>query len=246
MVGMEPATQPVVGVTVELLDRPWYDGRRRFQLFADYLPCLRAVGLRPLLLPTDAPVGDAAAEAAALLERVDGLLMTGGDDADLRPLGGPAPTPECKPVPAEQQAFNLALVAEACARDLPLFGVCFGMQMMGLAHRAPLVQHMERAGEHGGGREHAVTAVPGSRLAALVGEAPFAVPSYHHQALETPGALEAGAWAEDGTLEAVESAAQRFALGVQWHPERAPASAASRALFDGFARAARDYRRVRP
>lgn len=246
MVEQARATAPVVGVTVELLDQPWYEGRRRFQLFTDYLPCLRAAGLTPLLLPTDVPTEAAAEEAAVLLGRVDALLMTGGDDADLRPLGGPAPLPECKPVPAEQQRFNLALVEAAGERGLPLLGVCFGMQMMGLAYGAPLVQHMGRAEEHTAGREHEVRAVAGSHLAALVGEEAFPVPSYHHQALAGLGErLQAGAWADDGTLEAVELPGDAFALGVQWHPERAPASAASRALFDGFARAAHDYRRLR-
>ena len=173
----------MVGVTVELLDKPWYDGPRRFQLFTDYLPCLRAAGLRGLLLPTDGPPE----EAAALLDRVDGLLLTGGDDADLRPLGGPAPEDTCKPVPPEQQALNLALVEEACARDMPLLGVCFGMQMMGLAHGARFIQHLDGADGHVKGVEHAVAPVAGTRLAEVVGEAPFAVPSYHHQALADPG-----------------------------------------------------------
>jgi putative glutamine amidotransferase len=236
----------LIGVTVELLDQPWYEGQRRFQLFADYLPCLRAAGLTPVLLPTDAPLDRAEAEVAAVLDRLDGLLMTGGDDADLRALGGPAPTAECKPVPPEQQSFNLALVEQACALDLPLLGVCFGMQMLGLAHGAPLIQHMDRAGEHTKGVRHSVAPVAGSRLAALVGEAAFKVPSYHHQALAGSGdALVAGAWAEDGTLEAIEHSELRFALGVQWHPERAPQSAASRALFSGFGAAAQDYRRSR-
>ena len=247
MSGDEADGRPVVGVTVELLDAPWYEGRRRFQLFADYLPCLREAGLQPVLLPTDAPVDDAVAEARALLGRVDALLMTGGDDADLRALGGPAPLPECKPVPPEQQAFNLALVREACARDLPLLGVCFGMQMMGLAHGAPLEQHMERADGHVKGVEHPVRALPATRLASLVGEEDFPVPSFHHQALLAPGdGMVASAWAEDGTLEALERPDLRYALGVQWHPERAPRSAATQALFSGLRAAAQDYRRRRP
>ena len=242
----EARSRPVIGVTVELLDAPWYQGRRRFQLFTDYLSCLRAAGLQPLLLPTDAPLEQSRAEASALLDHVDALLLTGGDDADLRALGGPAPLAECKPVPPEQQGFNLALVQEACARELPLLGVCFGMQMLGLAHGAPLVQHMERAADHLKGIEHEVRAAPASRLAALVGEQPFPVPSYHHQALAGPGdVLVASAWASDGTLEGVERADLAFAIGVQWHPERAPQSRASQALFSGLHAAAQDYRRAR-
>ena len=231
---------PVAGVTVELLDQPWYEGRRRFQLFTDYLPCLRAAGLQALLLPTDGPPE----EAAALLDRVDCLLLTGGDDADLRELGGPPPEHTCKPVPVAQQALNLALVNEACARDMPLLGVCFGMQMLGLAHQAPFIQHLDGADDHVQGVEHAVHPLAGSLLAELCGDAPFAVPSYHHQALAGPGPhLRSSATAADGVVEAVERADLSFALGVQWHPERAPDSAASRALFSGFAAAARSYRK---
>ncbi|MGB0952776.1 MAG: gamma-glutamyl-gamma-aminobutyrate hydrolase family protein [Planctomycetota bacterium] len=236
---MVDVPHPVIGLTVELLDAPWYEGKRRFQLFTDYLPCLRAAGAIPILLPSDAPV----AEVAGLLERVDGVLMTGGDDVDLRPFGGPAPTVECKPVPLEQQSMNLEIVRVALERKMPLFGVCFGMQMMGVLDEAPFRQHLENAAEHTKGIEHQVVAAAGSRLAELVGTDAFDVPSFHHQALiDTGNQLQASAYADDGTLEAVELPEFPFALGVQWHPERAPESQATRALFDGFVTAAREYR----
>lgn len=237
---MVDVPHPVIGLTVELLDAPWYEGKRRFQLFTDYLPCLRAAGAIPILLPSDAPVE----EVRTLLDRVDGILMTGGDDVDLRPFGGPAPTEECKPVPLEQQAMNLEIVRVATERRLPLLGVCFGMQMMGVLDEAPFRQHLANAEEHTKGIEHAVVASAGSRLAELVGTEPFAVPSFHHQALTGTGHhLQASAYADDGTLEAVELPEIPFALGVQWHPERAPESAASRALFEGLVTAALEYRR---
>lgn len=236
---MEPP-HPVIGLTVELLDTPWYEGQRRFQLFHSYLPCLRATGAIPVLIPGDATE----TELDCLLDRLDGVLLTGGDDVDLRPLGGPAPTEECKPVPVEQQSMNLHLLRGASTRDMPIFGVCFGMQMMGLLYDAPIRQHLANAAEHTRGVEHEVVASPGTLLADLVGEQPFRVPSYHHQALIEPGdTLKATAWADDGTLEAVELPGHSFALGVQWHPERAPDSPATRALFSGFVQAARNYRR---
>ncbi|MFQ5748143.1 MAG: gamma-glutamyl-gamma-aminobutyrate hydrolase family protein [Planctomycetota bacterium] len=232
---------PLIGLTVEVLEPPVYSGRRRYQLFTDYLDCLREAGGVPLLLPSDA----SPQEREHWLEILDGILFTGGDDIDLRPLGGPEPPPECKPIPPAKQKFDLALVRTACRRKVPFFGVCMGMQMLGLAHEAPYIQHLPTSEGHEKGILHPVRAVPGTRLAALVGTGPFRVSSFHHQALGAPGSLAAGAWAQDGVLEAVERDDLPFALGVQWHPERLPESSETRALFSGFVQAALDYRRLR-
>lgn len=240
---MPRTDSPVIGLTVELLEPPAYPGRRRYQLFADYVSALRAAGATALLLPADATP----AETAQLLRLCDGLLLTGGDDPDLRALGGPAPLGECLLLPAAQQAMNLELLRQALRADLPVLGVCLGMQMMGLAHGAPYVQHLPNAPAHGGGVRHRVRLQPGSRLAALSGAPEIEVASFHHQALGgVADGLVAAGWAEDGVLEAVELPRQRFALGVQWHPERLADSPASRGLFAGFARAARDYRGEKP
>ncbi|MBC8328923.1 MAG: gamma-glutamyl-gamma-aminobutyrate hydrolase family protein [Planctomycetes bacterium] len=242
MPDLSRADAPLIGVTVELLDAPYYEGRRRLQLFADYLPCLRAAGAVPVLLPTDGPPD----EVGRWLDVLDGLLLTGGDDPDLRRLGGPAPDERCKPVPPEQQRANLELVRSACQRRLPMFGVCLGMQMMGLARGAPFCQHLPEAGAHLKGILHPVEAAAGSLLATLVGRAPVEVASFHHQALDGPGdGLRVTASAPDGVVEAVEIPDHPFALGVQWHPERLPDSAATKALFSGFAAAAESYRRDR-
>jgi len=232
----------VIALTVELLEPPAYPGRRRYQLFSDYVSALRAVGATALLVPADST----AAESARLLERCDGLLLTGGDDPDLRLLGGPPPAPECLLMPPEQQQMNFQLLQQALRADLPVLGVCLGMQMLGLAHGAPYVQHLPNAAAHGAGARHRVRLQPGSRLAALSGGNEIEVASFHHQALGgVADGLMAAGWAEDGVLEAVELPQQRFALGVQWHPERVAENPASRALFDGFAAAARDYRKER-
>lgn len=236
---MQRDSHVVIGVTTEVLDAPWYEGRRRYQLFTDYSRCLREAGAMPLLIPGDTPPED----LPALLDRVDGVLTSGGDDADLRPLGGPAPTAECKPVPIEQQEMNLELARLVVERDMPLLAVCFGMQMLGLAHGARFEQHMKEHEDHTRGVEHAVQLTAGSRLAELIGSASIEVPSFHHQALLDCGQdLQPAGHAPDGTLEAVELADSTFAFGVQWHPERAPDSAATRALFSRFAEAARAYR----
>ncbi len=237
---MPTSAAPLIGVTVELLDAPYYEGRRRFQLFHAYMPVLRDAGATPVLIPSDAT----AADLAILLPKLDGVLMSGGDDADLRDLGGPAPTAECKPAPIEQQQMNLELVRQAIALDLPILGVCYGMQMLGLAFEAPLIQHLPGAKDHIEGISHAVTPIEGSKLAELLGPAPFDVPSYHHQALATPGPqLQVSAWSDDGIIEAIELPSASFALGVQWHPEKAPDSEASKSLFSGFVAAASNYRK---
>lgn len=233
---------PCVALSVELLEPPLYEGRRRYQLFPEYVACLRAAGADALLIPADAPP----AEALRLLARCDALLLTGGDDPDLRGLGGPAPLSACKPVPRAQQEQVLALAREALRRDQPLLGICLGHQMLGLAHGAPFVQDLaaEQAPMHRGGTIHRVRVDGRSRLAGLIGATELEAPSFHHQALGGPGdGPVAVAWAPDGVLEAVEVPERRFALGVQWHPERAPGSAPSRALFAGFCAAARDYGR---
>lgn len=244
---MQADSRVVIGLTTEVLDAPWYEGRRRYQLFTDYSACLRELGAIPMLIPGDTLPAD----LPAILDKLDGVLTTGGDDADLRPLGGPAPTPECKPVPVEQQSMNLELTRLVLERDMPLLAVCFGMQMLGLAFDAGLDQHMDTHADHGKGIEHAVRLEAGSRMAEVIGSERFAVPSFHHQALTDTGqsigaqgknGLRAVGWADDGTLEAVEAPKASFALGVQWHPERAPDSAASRALFSRFVAAAATYR----
>lgn len=236
------SAEPVIGLSVELLEPPLYPGRRRFQLFTDYMDCVRASGGIPVLLPADAGPD----EALRWLGLVDGILMTGGDDLDLRPLGGPAPGGGCKPIPSAKQALDLAVIQAACERGLPLLGVCLGMQELGLAYDAPYIQHLEIDVPHEKGRRHEVRPVSGTLLADVVGPEPVEVPCFHHQALGGPGArLAAAAWSEDGVLEAVERRGHPFALGVQWHPERAPESPASRALFSRFSAAARAYRQAR-
>ncbi len=238
---MADASRVVIGLTTEVLAPPWYDGRERYQLFTDYSQCLRAAGAVPLLIPGDTPPED----LDLLLDRVDGVIATGGDDMDLRRLGGPAPTPECKPVPASQQTMNLELLRRVEERDMPLLAVCFGMQILGLLHGSGFVQHLDVHEEHTKGVEHGVALNPDCLLAQIIGGDRLDVPSFHHQALTdlSDGRLQITGTAEDGTVEAVETRDRQFSIGVQWHPERAPDSVASRALFSRFVEAAAAYRK---
>ncbi|MDP7559359.1 MAG: gamma-glutamyl-gamma-aminobutyrate hydrolase family protein [Planctomycetota bacterium] len=235
--------RPLIGLSVEVLDAPHYEGRRRYQLFSDYAGCLRKAGAIPILIPGDTPPSD----LDSILDCLDGLLMTGGDDVDLRPLGGPPPEDTCRPIPIEQQELNLHLVAHAKARDMPTLGICLGMQVIGLANQSSYIQHLDSAEEHTKGIEHQVVAKEGSRLAKILGLQPITVASFHHQALkETGQGLCPAAYSEDGLLEAIEDSEMTFHIGVQWHPERLPDSEPSLALFSSFVAAAQAYGREEP
>jgi gamma-glutamyl-gamma-aminobutyrate hydrolase PuuD len=151
-------------------------------------------------------------------------------------------------VRGERDRGELALLVGALARDMPVLAVCRGSQVLNVARGGDLVQHLpevvgdekhkERLGEFS---DHGVDVEAGSRLGGLVGER-AAVKSSHHQGLGRLGdRLVATAWADDGTIEAVEDPSQRFAVGVLWHPEEGEDAA----LFRGLVEESRAYRAER-
>ncbi|KOX16666.1 glutamine amidotransferase [Streptomyces sp. NRRL F-6491] len=181
---------------------------------AAYPRLVREGGGHAVMLPPDVP-----AAAAAVVARLDGLVVAGG--ADVEPVRyGAEPDPRTGPPARERDSWELALVDAALASGTPLLGICRGMQLLNVALGGTLVQHLDGHTEAVGvmGR-HAVEPVPGTLYASLVPER-AEVPTYHHQAVDRLGAgLAASAHAEDGTVEAVELAAPAWTLGVQWHPE---------------------------
>jgi putative glutamine amidotransferase len=233
---------PIVAVSVELLDAPHYEGVKRCQLFHPYLDCLRDAGLIPLLIAPDA----SHAELNQILDGVDGVLLTGGDDIDLTLCGGPTPLDECKPVPEAQQQSVMAMIDIAEKRDIPLLGICLGMQSLGVAHGAVLNQHLAQHEQHTKGIEHNVNVCEPGIIMDAIGTKPFSILSYHHQGFDSVSLpLKVVATADDGTIEAIELPQHNYIVGVQWHPEKTPSSAASRALFASFANAVNQYRAQR-
>lgn len=164
-----------------------------------------------------------------ILDQFDGLIFSGGDDLDPALYGQPW-HPGAKPVDPRRQCFELALLAAAEARHLPLLGICLGAQLMNVARGGSLIQFLPdypRANplEHRKldepSRWHSVTLAPGSILHATVGQSSLRVNSSHKQALDRPGrGLIVSARASDGIAEAIEDPALPLFLGVQWHPER--------------------------
>jgi putative glutamine amidotransferase len=213
------ARRPVVGVTSYVEEARWgvWD-RRAVVLPYAYVEGLERAGARVLVVPPSPH------DVASVVDRLDALVVAGGADLDPALYDEP-PHAETRGVREDRDAGELPLLVEALRRDLPVLGICRGMQLMAVAHGGSLVQHLPdvvghdrhraRPGVYG---HHGVRLAPGSLVAAVLGEQ-VDVPSYHHQGLGSPGSLTVSGWADDGTAEVVEDPGRRFALGVLWHPE---------------------------
>lgn len=231
-------TRPIVAISVELLEAPYYEGNKRCQLFHAYLDCIREAGLTPMLVPPDS----SDTELSTLLRQVDGILLTGGDDIDLTLINGPKPLDVCKPVPHAQQKGVFSLIEHAVAKQMPLLGICLGMQMIGVYHGGTLIQHLRQHKKHTAGTPHNVKITKKGKLGKMVGTSDFEVLSYHHQGFdELKKPINVVGHAADGTIEAIEHAEHPFMIGVQWHPEKTPQSLSSKLLFKGFATAIKKY-----
>jgi putative glutamine amidotransferase len=215
-----------------------------------YADAVQLAGGTALLLPPDDGFAEHPGE---LLDRLDALLLAGGRDID--PLTyGARPEPETGEPSPERDRFELALASAALERDMPVLGVCRGMQMLNVACGGTLVQHLE--GEllarhrHTPGvfSDHDVALEPGSLAARAAGADRVAVRSHHHQALGELGEelVVTGRAPEDGLAEAVELPGKRFALGVLWHPEEDASSGVIGALVQAAAAVAPGAGRALP
>jgi putative glutamine amidotransferase len=200
----------------------------------------RAGGIAVLLppQPVDAEI------ASAVLDGLDGLIITGGKDVDPARYGQVAHPETDEPRP-DRDAWEDALLTAAIDRGLPFLGICRGAQLLNVALGGTLHQHLpEVVGStrynlgRGEFAQNEVT-VEGSRLASLIGESVVGR-SYHHQAIdEVAEGLVVTARSDDGTIQAVELPDAAFGVGVQWHPEQDQDDIR---LFEGLVEAARTYR----
>ena len=238
--GIVSAMRPLIGIPPCLDVRGrWHPERDTQYLDAAYARAVAQAGGVAVLLP-------AQDDAAGLAGRIDGLLVPGGGD-----FAPPQPYPASvafDPVAPAQLDFDTRLLRAALARGLPLLGICYGMQLLALERGGSLLYDIPsdapQAGPHqlpGAGDRHGLLVEPGSRLAALLGDAPATVNSRHHQAVREPGAgLRVAARAPDGLIEAIEGG-DGFCIGVQWHPEGLDGAHRER-LFGAFVEACRRAR----
>jgi putative glutamine amidotransferase len=234
--------RPLIGITTYLTRARFGAWEEETALVpADYVRAVERAGGRALLVP---PVSDGVAET---LDALDGLIFSGGSDLDPE-LYGQERHPETDGIAPERDRAELALLEAALARDLPVLAICRGSQVLNVGRGGDLVQHLPEVVGHerhkhtpGVYADHEVRVAPEARLARLLGErAP--VKSHHHQGFGRVGeGLHEVAWAEDGTVEALEDPSRRFALGVLWHPE----AGEDAALFEALVAEAASYRRER-
>jgi putative glutamine amidotransferase len=191
-----------------------------------YVLAVQRAGGLALLLPPDA---HGAEEPDAVLDLLDGLILAGGVDVDPA-FYGAEPGPHTIGSVPERDAFEIALARRALERDLPLLGICRGMQVMNVARGGTLLQHVPDVFGHDGhrrnvgtfeGNDHAVRLQTGSLAARVAGEEVHRTLSHHHQAIDAVGdGFQVTGWSADDELpETLEVPGARFALGVQWHPE---------------------------
>ncbi|MEJ3744054.1 gamma-glutamyl-gamma-aminobutyrate hydrolase family protein [Actinomycetes bacterium KLBMP 9797] len=210
--------RPIIGITSYVEPASWgiWQDVPAALLPYTYIRMVTAAGGRAVVLPPDP-------DGADVVRAIDGLVLAGGADIHPERYGEtPGPLTDTRP---DRDAGELPLLHAALAADLPVLGVCRGMQMLAVAYGGRLHQHLPDVVGHDKHRpavglygSHGVTFRPGSRIAEIMGD-DSEVNAYHHQGVADPGRLIATGWADDGVIEAVEDPARRFVLGVQWHPE---------------------------
>jgi putative glutamine amidotransferase len=237
------ARRPVIGICTALARARWGVWERDAALLAvSYIAAIQRAGGLALMVPPD---GHFEQDPDEVLDLLDGLILAGGNDIDPACYGAQA-HPETHHILPERDVAELALTRRAVARDLPVLGICRGMQLINVAFGGTLSQHLPEELGHEEHRrtpgsfddaDHDVRLVPGSLAARAAGEELHATKSHHHQGVDAVGAgLEVtGHSVIDDLPEAIEAPDRRFVLGVQWHPEADERSRIVGALIEAAA-----------
>ena len=221
---------PIIGIT------PFFTDEQKYSLSLKYVSAINIYGVTPLILPY------APDSIPAYLRLVSGVMLTGGGDIDARFFNEQRHEKAGEPTIARDE-FELALCRAAVAADIPLLGICRGAQVLNAALGGNLCQHIEghNRNDKRSGYVHNVNIAMGSKLYSIVGRTELGVNSIHHQCVgdRLGEGVSVSAVSPDGIIEAIEVASNRFAVGVQWHPEELAASDSHHAaLFRAFVNAA--------
>ena len=219
--------------------------RERAFTYLTYVEAVRRAGAIPVLIPPQPE------NAEELMRELDGFLLAGGFDCDPAAYGEPAHA-TLEPMDPRRQANDLALAEAARKLDVPMLGICLGLQMMNVAAGGTLIQDIDSEHEteirHASDPEdrgrHDVIIEKGTHLARVLPALELNVNSSHHQAVRKVGeGLRVTALAPDGIVEGLEDPRHPFYLGVQWHPEDLTGEESAPALFAAFIEAAREHSR---
>jgi putative glutamine amidotransferase len=224
--------RPRIGICTPLEHARWtvWD-QEAFLLDRSYVDAIQAAGGLALMIPPDP---QSAREPDEVLDVLDGLILAGGSDIDAATYGE-EPHAATQGTRRERDDFEVALARRALERDIPLLGICRGMQLMNVARGGTLIQHLpddfghedhRRVPGSFDGADHDVRLAGGSLAARAAGEVDHSTKSHHHQGVAQLGdGFVATGWSTlDELPEAIEDPGRRFALGVQWHPEADPGS----------------------
>jgi putative glutamine amidotransferase len=237
--------RPTIGMCTALEQAQWSAWNQPAVLLArNYVEAVQRAGGLALLLPPDPALVEDPGEA---LEMIDGLVLAGGADIDPGSYGQEAHAETDGTVP-ERDVFEIALARAAIEQDLPVLGICRGMQLINVARGGTLLQHLPERFGHGEhrrvlgsfeGSDHEVDLLEDTLAMRVAGEVRHNTKSHHHQGVDRLGdGLKVSAVsAIDELPEAIELPDRRFVLGVQWHPEADPSSP----ILEAFVQAARTY-----
>lgn len=217
--------KPLIGITSDLIvktnqGRPWNSS----QLLTSYTAAVEMAGGAAVILPLASP-----ATCESILARLDGIILSGGNDIPSEVLGEPA-HPKVNPLPLARWDSERLWLNTALAADKPVLGICLGMQIMNVVAGGKMIQDIpdQRPGSlvHGTPsrlHRHPVEIINGTHLSELGSAGMVEITSSHHQAIvDVPPPYRLAATSPDGLIEAIEHAEKDFVIGVQWHPERDP------------------------
>jgi putative glutamine amidotransferase len=235
-------TRPVIGINADFVAAGKHT-TAHLRLGAGYCDTVLAAGGLPVVMP---PYGKEA-EISDLLDRIDGIILSGGLDMDPKRQGMPSHH-SVQPMAQRREEHDRLLVRRVIERKLPVLAIGLGMQQLNAACGGSLYLHIpedqpralpHRDPSENGPHRHAVLLEPGTRIDEIYGGGEIRVNSAHHQAVCKLGAqLRIGARAPDGIIESIEATdPEWFCIGVQWHPESETASALDMQLLEGFVQA---------